>query len=205
MFFSFSLSFFHSLSLPLMFLMRAKMKLGSCGVINGRWAQRSSLTFSLTFPSSDAPKQSAPHPPAPPLPPLRLCPRAVAVPSLISPISTSSLFDLLMENIQTLLGYQFRVVCFSVSHLAPRTFGGGISAGGVLESGKKNKIKKRLIGNESTLTWSQSSLISARDAFIIPPAHRSVLTLINMPLWNISLGDELRMVLLECDWWLYNT
>ena len=38
---------------------------GSCRVINGRWTQRSSLTFSLTFLSSDVPKQSQPHPLSP--------------------------------------------------------------------------------------------------------------------------------------------
>ncbi len=38
---------------------------GSCRVINGRWTQRSSLTFSLTFLSSDVLKQSQPHPHSP--------------------------------------------------------------------------------------------------------------------------------------------
>lgn len=38
---------------------------GSCRVINGRWTQRSSLTFSMTFLSSDVLKQSQPHPHSP--------------------------------------------------------------------------------------------------------------------------------------------
>lgn len=106
-----------------MFLMRGKMKLGSCGVINGRWTQRSSLTFSLTFLSSDVLKQSQPHP-------LSFCPLRFARSSLISQISTSGLFDLLMET-PNLVSWLFSVACLCSGFcIWPQTFQSWILTGG---------------------------------------------------------------------------
>lgn len=69
---------------------------GSCGVINGRWTQRSSLTISSTFLSSDAAETITTSSALSILAPFDFNPVAVAN---LPPVSTSSLFDLVMETL----------------------------------------------------------------------------------------------------------
>lgn len=114
--------------------------------------------------------------------------RLTRAPSVLPPCrcrSFANLADIHLESLwslngkhRTRLGYQFRVVCFSRLALSLRELSGrGISAGRLRSAWigkhtqKKQILFKRYIGDESPLTWSQSSLIWVGDAFIIPAAN----------------------------------